>query len=662
MLGKVFLYARLAFLYQIDTLFCTGQAKIGPLLRRRGDARILPINEKRKNLLGIKDRVMVDNIRSMTYVVKLKRAQGLNERRTMTNHARRREQVKPGRPADEVMSMLRSRCTRARAMAIIIVECSMMVAFAIHIPITPFKSLQASFPRKAIPSQLRTATMPNSSDPSGDEWPMFRRTLNHTGATSTTPSRAWNPFWTYTTNDCIDSSPAVVGNRVYFGCWDKNIYCLDATTGTKIWNYTTGRFIYKSSPAIADGRLYVGSSDKKVYCLNATTGKHIWNFSSPSYDGWFTSSPAIMDGRLYIGSDEGAVYCLDAKNGTKLWNYTIYDLYAINLNVRSSPALAYGRVYVGGYNSMVYCLNATTGTCLWSHDRMSFEFESSPAVANYRVYIGCTSGELFCFSLFSDYQCWSYYPPSNQIYSSPSVSGDRCFFASCGASNQDPNFVTCLNATTGAKIWSHAVKRPITSSPALASDKLYIGGTYDNKIYCLNSNTGQLIWSFATEDMIWSSPAIANGRVYVGSFDHKLYCLPMEFIAPAIVHPAAKLCYVNTTGNTLSWGIVTQSTGVTNYTITRDGSLIANQIWTPGTNITINIDGLSLGRYEYAINVTDAHGCTSSDMVIVLVTQAPPDFQPVIYALVAIAIAVPAGIVSMVVFKKRRKIQRGRAT
>ena len=66
----------------------------------------------------------------------------------------------------------------------------------------------------------------------------------------------------------MDSSPAVAGSYIYIGSWDHNIYCFDAATGVKIWNYTTGRGVY-SSPAIVGGIVYVGSLDDSVYAFGA---------------------------------------------------------------------------------------------------------------------------------------------------------------------------------------------------------------------------------------------------------------------------------------------------------------------------------------------------------------------------------------------------------
>jgi hypothetical protein len=61
---------------------------------------------------------------------------------------------------------------------------------------------------------------------------------------------------------------------VYVGSSDDNIYCLNAATGAKVWEYTTGDSVV-SSPAVSDGFVYVGSMDDKVYCLkelNAADG------------------------------------------------------------------------------------------------------------------------------------------------------------------------------------------------------------------------------------------------------------------------------------------------------------------------------------------------------------------------------------------------------
>jgi len=58
----------------------------------------------------------------------------------------------------------------------------------------------------------------------------------------------------------------VVDGVVYVGSDDFNVYALNATTGTLIWNYMTGNVVC-SSPAVVDGVVYVGSHDGLVYAF-----------------------------------------------------------------------------------------------------------------------------------------------------------------------------------------------------------------------------------------------------------------------------------------------------------------------------------------------------------------------------------------------------------
>jgi len=58
----------------------------------------------------------------------------------------------------------------------------------------------------------------------------------------------------------------VVNGVVYVGTTDHNVYALKASTGAKLWSYTTGNEVI-SSPAVANGVVYVGSADGKVYAF-----------------------------------------------------------------------------------------------------------------------------------------------------------------------------------------------------------------------------------------------------------------------------------------------------------------------------------------------------------------------------------------------------------
>src|SRR6266566_3843848 len=88
------------------------------------------------------------------------------------------------------------------------------------------------------------------------------------------------PYWSTSTAAYINSSPTEANGMVYIGSNgvvyvgsnDNVLYALNAKTGKVLWTYTTDNFV-SSSPAVVNGVVYVGSEDDKLYALNARNGK-----------------------------------------------------------------------------------------------------------------------------------------------------------------------------------------------------------------------------------------------------------------------------------------------------------------------------------------------------------------------------------------------------
>ena len=87
-------------------------------------------------------------------------------------------------------------------------------------------------------------------------WPMFHHDAMHTGYTNESIPDDLELLWSYETGGFagIASSPAVADGKVFVGSYDNNIYCLDEDTGSFIWSYSTGDWVY-ASPAVADGKV-----------------------------------------------------------------------------------------------------------------------------------------------------------------------------------------------------------------------------------------------------------------------------------------------------------------------------------------------------------------------------------------------------------------------
>ena len=102
---------------------------------------------------------------------------------------------------------------------------------------------------------------------------------------------------------------AVTKGHVIFGARNRQVYSLDPETGKPNWSRTLKARI-DSSPVIVGDRVFVGSTDGRLYGLSLENGETVWE---KQFNGSFLSSPAVAFGRLVIATDRGVVYCLGKK-------------------------------------------------------------------------------------------------------------------------------------------------------------------------------------------------------------------------------------------------------------------------------------------------------------------------------------------------------------
>ncbi len=72
-------------------------------------------------------------------------------------------------------------------------------------------------------------------------------------------------------------------------------------------------------------------------------------------------------------------------------------------------------------------------------------------------------------------------------------------------------------------LWKFPTDGPVISSPVVADDIVYVGGT-DSQVYAIDAISGNKVWNFSTDGPVYSSPAIVNNLVFVGS-TNKIYAI-----------------------------------------------------------------------------------------------------------------------------------------
>jgi outer membrane protein assembly factor BamB len=99
---------------------------------------------------------------------------------------------------------------------------------------------------------------------SASDWTMFLHDPAHLGYSVSSAPSVNATLWTYKTGGRIYSGLAVADGRVFLGCTDNKVYCLNATSGSFIWSFVAGDQVW-STPSVVDGMVYFGSHDRNVY-------------------------------------------------------------------------------------------------------------------------------------------------------------------------------------------------------------------------------------------------------------------------------------------------------------------------------------------------------------------------------------------------------------
>ena len=176
--------------------------------------------------------------------------------------------------------------------------------------------------------------------------------------------------WTTNLRSHLESSPVVVGKRLFLGDDKTNVVAVRASDGKILWEFNSPGAI-KASPSFHDGRVYVADYEGAMFCLDADSGRPVWRTNTtrvaPFGEGGFYSSPAIGFGRAYAARDDGTVFAFDLRDRRIAWSFPTHNF------IYGSPALAAvpgtpPSVYIGSYDEHFYALDARTGKQRWRFD------------------------------------------------------------------------------------------------------------------------------------------------------------------------------------------------------------------------------------------------------------------------------------------------------
>jgi outer membrane protein assembly factor BamB len=319
----------------------------------------------------------------------------------------------------------------------------------------------------------------------------------------------------------INSSPAVADGRVILQSHRGEIVALSADRGAVVWRVQTGPVIpfewgfesgdyYDSSPVVVGQRVWIGAGDGNLYALDAATGKEIWRFKT---EGRIRSSPAMAGGAVYVGSMDGSLYAVDAENGKLRWRFDTQgralksaDFGFDRKSIQSSPAVADGAVYLGGRDGFLYAVDAATGKERWRLEHSASWINTAPAVAAGRVYAGTSDGRFIeAVEAETGKRAWRI-PTRATVWGSPSVVGRAGGLVYVGDTG---GTLHVIDVKSGQESWSYRLGGGILGA-AVPADGMLLVGSNDGALSAIGAGEGGPIqrvafWDQEYEKASWLS-------------------------------------------------------------------------------------------------------------------------------------------------------------
>ncbi len=313
------------------------------------------------------------------------------------------------------------------------------------------------------------------------------------------------PLWSFKCEDEIRGTPTINQGMLFIGCYDNNLYSLNAADGQFQWKYATEGGIV-TRPIVYENNVIFGSEDKRLHVVGTRAGKVVWTYYT---DGKIYSSPRIADGHIFFGSEDQDLHAVNVSSGRSIWKYTT------DAPIYSSPLIANEMIFFGNEAGGLYAIDFRGGL-KWRFQAKR-AITSSPSHKGQSVYFSSLDGNLYALDPSNGWPIWKFRLGKGSI-SSPAFADDLIFV---GASD---GFIYCVDGRNAKEIWRFRTENQVSGSPVIYKDSIYCGSV-DGSLYCLEYRTGRLRWKFESQAAITGSPVVSDDIVYFGSTDHHVYAL-----------------------------------------------------------------------------------------------------------------------------------------
>lgn len=394
------------------------------------------------------------------------------------------------------------------------------------------------------------------------QWPEFRGPdgagVSRTAAIPTTWSEQQHVRWKVPIHGRAWSSPVVLGRQIWLTTATPDgkqlsALAVDKETGRtifdlKLFDVATPQFAHafntyaSPTPVIEPGRVYVTFGSPGTAALDTATGKAIWerrDLECNHFRG-AGSSPILFRDLLIMhfdGSDRQYLVALDKRTGKTRWqtnrSVDFKDLEPdgrIKADGDFRKAFATPQIVMVGTTPVLvssasmaaYGYDPLTGKELWRlEERTSFSASTRPVVGHGLVFYstGFNTGQVLAVrpdgrgDVTGTHVAWRVTRGAPKK-PSPLLVEDLLFMIN------DTGIVTCLEAKTGAEVWTGRLTDSYSASPIAAGGRVYFFSEDGKTTVIEAGRTFKKLAENMLDDGLMATPAIDGNALYVRTRSH----------------------------------------------------------------------------------------------------------------------------------------------
>ena len=341
------------------------------------------------------------------------------------------------------------------------------------------------------------------------------------------------------------SNVAIKDNRLYT-MGSRTVFCLNAETGTEIWQYSFEIFAgARSTPTIDDKYIYALNTEGVIVCLKAKNGKRMWrkdlinDFNSPPSKYGFATSP-VIEGDLVIITAKTSGIALNKKTGERVWEG---EVHVEKLGRYFATPVLYdynNRRFVLIFSfTGLYSMEVDTGNKLWFHEWTKAGSPNcvDPVIFDEKVFISSSETDTRCavLNISGDKPqvLWENKNMCNH-FSTP-VYNEGYLYGIDGDYSKDIKkcSLRCVDAETGNIMW----KKDMMGASLIAADKKLIILESDGTLHIAEAtpssyrelSSGDVYAGEQKHRKFWTPPVLCSGKIYCRNFyKGELICIDVS--------------------------------------------------------------------------------------------------------------------------------------